>query len=367
MIVGVFSPAINLCGGAELVALNIIAALREHGHEVILLSDSPIDQKKFKHVFNRRVTVDRQLIFPFRLFALSNDRNVYTNAVQTLILKSKCNVLIDTYSNALLPGVDVAYVHYPLLTGIRRGMSHWRNKVYFLPYKSFLSSRKNSIARKLIFVNSSFTAQAAKAEFGTDPCVLYPPVSNDLTKHTEQDFERLRGSNVVTIARLASEKNLEIIPHIAKLSNREISFTIAGLLSSERVLGLLSSLIQELNVSDRVKIMTNLTMEQSRAILTNSRVFLHPMEKEHFGIAIVEAMSLGCIPVVHNSGGPREFVSPEFRFESIEEAAAKVEKAIDYWSPKQARIISKSAERFDEDNFSKKFIEVFESRFQGDD
>ena len=30
------------------------------------------------------------------------------------------------------------------------------------------------------------------------------------------------------------------------------------------------------------------------------------MEDEHFGIVIVEYMAAGCIPIAHNSGGPRD-------------------------------------------------------------
>ncbi len=47
------------------------------------------------------------------------------------------------------------------------------------------------------------------------------------------------------------------------------------------------------------------------------------MEGEHFGISIVEAMALGCLPIVHDSGGMREFVPAQYRYTSIEQAAEK--------------------------------------------
>ena len=85
MIVGVFSPVINWCGGAEWVAINIITALKESGHQVITLSDKPLNQKKFKHVFNRKIPVDQQLIFPFRFFSSSDYHNIYTDAIRSLM------------------------------------------------------------------------------------------------------------------------------------------------------------------------------------------------------------------------------------------------------------------------------------------
>ncbi|MDQ6864922.1 MAG: glycosyltransferase [Thermoproteota archaeon] len=33
------------------------------------------------------------------------------------------------------------------------------------------------------------------------------------------------------------------------------------------------------------------------------------MPNEHFGIAVVEAMAAGCLPVVHASSGPMEIVA----------------------------------------------------------
>jgi glycosyltransferase involved in cell wall biosynthesis len=38
-------------------------------------------------------------------------------------------------------------------------------------------------------------------------------------------------------------------------------------------------------------------------------VVAHPEKAEHFGIATVEAMSAGCVPVVYNAGGQKEIVS----------------------------------------------------------
>lgn len=293
MIVGVFSPAINLCGGAEWVALNIIHALKEHGHRVILLSDSPINQKKFNHVFDRTVSVDQQFIFPLKFFPSTDPHNLYTDALRSILFKTKCELLVDTYSNAILPGADVSYIHYPLLRSVRQGLPYWRNRAYFAPYQSFLNSHKANIERKLIFANSKFTAQAINAELGIHPQVLYPSFPDKTLKHNKQDFQKPRRNNVATIARISGEKNLNIIPSIAKLVSNDISFTIAGLPSSRKVLFLLVNLIKELNVSDRVKILTNVTREQTREILLKSKVFLHTKEKEHFGIAIVEAMSLG--------------------------------------------------------------------------
>jgi alpha-1,2-mannosyltransferase len=366
LIVGVFSPVINLCGGAEWVAVNMINVLKENGHQVVILTDSPLNQSRFEKIFDRQVQVDRQVIFPFRHFVSNDLKNVYTDAIRIQALKTKCNVIIDTFSNAILPAANIAYIHHPLLTRIDTIAPYWSarqrtlNRAYFLPYHSYLKLFRNNYG-KLIFANSKFTAQAIKAETGLDSSVLYPSVSNDISNYNQASFDRERDNTVTTISRIDFAKNLNIIPKIAKLTSDKITFNIVGLLDSQAALASLLRQTKDLGVSNRVKIYTNVRREQIRDMLLNTRVYLHTKMKEHFGISIVEAMTSGCIPVVHNSGGPMEFVPQNRRYLSIEEAAIKVEQAINDWSQKNARTISESADKFSEKNFSRRFIKLFNS------
>ena len=54
--------------------------------------------------------------------------------------------------------------------------------------------------------------------------------------------------------------------------------------------------------------------------------YIHCAENEHFGITIVEAMAAGCVPIVHDSGGPREIVTNDvgFRWRSLAVAAQQI-------------------------------------------
>jgi len=68
-------------------------------------------------------------------------------------------------------------------------------------------------------------------------------------------------------------------------------------------------------------------------ILGISKVYLHPMKYEHFGMAIVEAMASGVIPVVHKSGGPWtdivEYGKYGFGFKSIDEAVGYISNILE--------------------------------------
>jgi hypothetical protein len=72
-------------------------------------------------------------------------------------------------------------------------------------------------------------------------------------------------------------------------------------------------------------------------------------------------MAAGCIPIVHDSGGPKEFVPTNQRFKNISEAADIIEKNMKIWSPTRAEEISHSAGKFGENNFSEQFIDLFDS------
>ncbi len=361
MIVGILSPLINRCGGAEWVALNIIAALKENEHQVVLLTDESINQNKFSEIFNRTITIDQQIVFPLALFPPADSRNVYTDAIRAKLLKLKCDLLIDTYSCAILPGTDISYIHYPILNNLQNEFSYLRNRVFYYPYRRFLDISHKNIQKKIFLVNSRFTAKAVKEIFNVDSYVLYPPVSKDILYPSEIALNQQRDNSVITISRISNEKNLTLIPFIAKDARKNIKFKIAGLLDSREVFNSLLRLANNLGVSQKVKLFPNLARDRLRQLLLNSKVYLHPKVNEHFGISIIEAMASGCIPVVHDSGGAKEFVPRQFRYKNLKEAVEKVEKAIDNWSPEKATKISKYAQRFSEKNFSKSFIEIFNS------
>lgn len=364
MDVGIFSPVINWCGGAEWVTLNIIDALKEQGHRILLLTNNRLDSKKFEDMFHKEVSVDQQIIFPLRFFSPTNYHNIYTDAIRSLMLKSKCDLLVDTYSGTVLPGMDAVYFqNYPLLKAVETGLPYFRNLLYFYPHRSFLSYKKGDMSNKLFIANSKFIAEAVNAELGVNPHVLHPSVSDFILNRDQSHFSDKRDNVVLTIARISYGKNLEIIPRIAKLTNKHVSFVIAGLLDSEQALTSLIRLTKELGVSDRVKIMVNVKRSILRKMLSHSKVYLHSAVNEPFGISIVEAMASGCIPIVHDSGGPKEFVPSNLRYKSPEEAAEKVEKALSDWSATKSNEISKDANRFNEKNFSKQFIDVFSSHF----
>jgi glycosyltransferase involved in cell wall biosynthesis len=48
------------------------------------------------------------------------------------------------------------------------------------------------------------------------------------------------------------------------------------------------------------------------------------MEGEHFGIAPVEGLASGCLTLVHDSGGMKEFIPDDLRWETYDDLKEKI-------------------------------------------
>ena len=103
------------------------------------------------------------------------------------------------------------------------------------------------------------------------------------------------------------------------------------------------------NLPKNYSLKTNLPGPDLLEILQESRVYVHLMEGEHFGIAPVEGLASGCVTIVHDSGGMQEFISPEYRWQSYADLKAKIVEAMEKpdaeanWEVKRKDLWSKIA------------------------
>jgi glycosyltransferase involved in cell wall biosynthesis len=105
------------------------------------------------------------------------------------------------------------------------------------------------------------------------------------------------------------------------------------------------------------------------AELATHRFGIHTMVDEHFGIAPAELQRAGCIPFVHNSGGPVEIVGGDNRltFNGVEDAAEKITRVIES-QDLERELRSQVAQRrdlFSSERFCESVREIV-ARFPGD-
>ena len=367
MKVGIFHPALDYYGGAEVVAVIIVNTLANSGYEVELFVNKNINQEKTKKMVGEGIAHSIEVVVKPTFFQPRGTFHLYESAARTFMFKRKCDILIDTYSCYVFPWTDVCYMHFPYLNNYTfqpnfpyLKKAHLRD-VITIPY-AVLEKNLEDYNEKLILTNSYFTAKVTKESLGADSKVLYPPIpsaffrENDKSARIQKNF---RENLVVTIARFGQGKQVELVPKIASLTDKDIHFVMIGLVHDRSVLDTVTRAVKKFGLENRMRILTDVSREELKAVLAKAKVYLHTTIMEHFGMSIAEAMAMGCLPIVHNSGGAKEFVPAEYRYEDPQEAAKKIETAVCEWSPEKMSKVVKIAERFSEANFSKRFMKLF--------
>jgi glycosyltransferase involved in cell wall biosynthesis len=364
MNIGFFSPTINRIGGGEWVTLNMIRALQnadagstEHG--ITVYSSGKIDSAHIASFLGKELHFNNQVEFPRSIFDPFGLESLYPNLLRSYIFKLKCDLLIDTFSNDLLPWTDAVYfnggVRSVLLPRGVKGM-------ILLPYKAFARHALESARaeEKTLMACSRIAARVVEEVTKLKVHVLYPPLSDFFKRENIDDQQR--DNSVVTVVRISRDKNPETIPEIARLTPEDTKFTIIGSCRTQdevSALARLKSSIRNSKTAERVKLMLNVSREQQREVLQRSRVYLHPsVSYEGFGITVVEAMAAGCTPIVPDVGGLKEIVPRFLRYTSISEAASLVKASIANWSPSKAEEFVRMSDKFNTTRFNKEFLKI---------
>ena len=201
-----------------------------------------------------------------------------------------------------------------------------RKKEYFEIIKyGYWNLMKNST----VITNSEFSRRAIVNALGLyNIHILSPPI--DIETFRNVSLKRKSGDEkngiILVISRIAPHKEIENAIKLAKiLKNNNIGkgMKIVGNLYhyffdyySE-----LKQMVVALGLADYITFETNANLDKLLSVIGESIVYFHPKVGEHFGMAIVEAMAAGLIPVVPSEGGPTEFVPREYLFNTIEQAA----------------------------------------------
>lgn len=352
-----FFRDINALGGQANVAVSMLRSLAQSGFETTLLCRRKVNYNFMRENFGANVRVDRQVVLrPWPSFF----RTYYEFSIPR-ISKFFCGIVINSYTSDILPCADITYVHYPKSILIREKMKSPFWKCYYKAYEVIEASSSFSRSKKVVLANSYFTADAVEKEFHVKPLVLYPPVDLRLFG---RGAEKKKENLIVTVSRFSSEKGLEKIPEIAK--NVDARFVILGSVFDVESYRKVLRLIRENNVSDRVKVCPDAPTDVKIRLLQQAKIYLHTTPIEHFGISIVEGMGAGCIPIVSDSGGPREFVPDRWRYRNEEDATSKIKSALDSWSPSVGREMRRTASRFRAENFESAFSCILKLYVRGE-
>ena len=96
--------------------------------------------------------------------------------------------------------------------------------------------------------------------------------------------------------------------------------------------------------------------------MRKSKVCFSP-RSEPFGMAILEAMAAGLIPIVLSTGGSTEFVPQQFHYNTLEQAAEIVSSAF-HLSNAERLQISKSVNKFSSFHYIERFQQIVSKLLQ---
>jgi len=217
-----------------------------------------------------------------------------------------------------------------------------------------------------VLANSEYTAEAVHAIYGKMPEVLYPPAETEIFKKFSLPYEE-RQNAVVMIGRITREKRHGIVIDAISKTRSKPKLKIVGGLSpaDEPYKSEIERFAKEKSVE--VEFHINVPREEVAREAGSSKVFVHAIAGEHFGIAVVEGMASGTPVIVHRSGGAYYSIVNKNKFgksfETVDELASEIDMLMENeneWK-RYSELSSKRAEDFNEQKFYEKVYKLFGS------
>jgi glycosyltransferase involved in cell wall biosynthesis len=234
---------------------------------------------------------------------------------------------------------NFAYVHFPEIHHDYAGGT-FKRRLYLWLFKRWVDQGIDKL--DLVFCNSHYTKEAIQkywARHGiVEPVVVYPAVN--LEKFWSEKPLSQRKKMVVYVARFIPVKRHEILKRLATELPEFEFLSVGGLIEAEK--NWFTSFSKNLPTNYHLK--PNLPGSELLQILHDSRIYVHLMEGEHFGIAPVEGLASGCVTLVHNSGGMKEFIPEEYRWETYDDLKEKITRLMESsntWEIKRPQLWSK--------------------------
>jgi glycosyltransferase involved in cell wall biosynthesis len=343
-------------GGSEYVTEKVLEELRQD-HEVVFYSVFP---EKFKEGLAEDLVDDvefRKVDLPFPVFMRDSERlqllkeKLSDRFIARRVSKDEDEFDAVFFSTKLFSDRDfdtktLQYVHNPSTGAERRRKKEYLKRGYdFLLDSVFGSSIFNADVN---LFNSGYTRSTYTS---IDGKVVYPPVKSDFSA------EREKVNQAIALGRICRDKELEDAIEIA--SNTDLDLVIAGR-TTETNQDYVEVLREMEKNRDWLTVRTDLPRADLTKEVEKSKIGILCTRNEHFGIAAVEYMKAGSIPMVRNEGGVPDVVGKDrFVFDELEEASRKIEDNLKDINDLQEYVVERG-EKFTEKEFRENISETVE-------
>ena len=329
--VGIYDPYLDTLGGGERYCLTIAEILASLGYQVDIFWSG--DQDLLKKA---------EIRFGLNLSNINFVTDIFSSKTETMDIAEdpESLVLASQHIHQQPHKLSSLYRKY-LVTrqyNLFFYLSDWSvpflfSKNNFLHVQVPFVSKIKIISRllnhlkclfiKQIICNSQFTAKFASRHFSSKQLVLYPPV--DVEKFDPHIPKKNQILSVGRFDNILNSKKQEILivafrDLVLHNQNTDWRLILAGgsiaLSQNNNYLRHLQHLAEGLPID----FIVNPNFTVLKQIYSTSKIYwhaagfgvdenAHPENTEHFGMAPVEAMASGCVPILVNRGGLSEIIS----------------------------------------------------------
>lgn len=383
---GIYDPYLDTLGGGERYILTVAEVLLKNGYQVDLFWNG--DQSLLAKAKDRfSLELDGLNFVPdiFGLTPKSIDLVEDNEALTKLSQNHQTKISLINKFKKIFSNIQITR-HYGLFFYLSDGslpllfskhnILHAQVPFNFKPnFKDKIFNYFKILQFKEIVCNSKFTAKIIDNLYGKSSEVIYPPV--DIDKFTKSNQENI----ILTVGRFDNVLNAKrqdvLIEAFSKLikTNPQWKLVLAG---GSRETPEKNSYLKHLKFISKnlpVEFVVNPPFSELQKLYSQSKIYwhaagygvnqnVHPEETEHFGIAVVEAMASGMVPLVVNKGGLPEIVTDNhngFLWESIDNLVSKTNLLIA--SPQMLSEFSQntlnSVSQFSKTEFSRQFLKLF--------
>lgn len=378
-------------GGGELY-LGTIAEVLSQDYQVDLISESDISPTAFQKFFGldlSKVQIRKipQIPFVESLNPLFPDRS--DQYLQNTRFTQEYDLFIIMPRNFRIP--------FRILS--KRSILHLQvpdRPWQFLDYwKALTSGRFSELRNEIVKASryakryAEFDAVVINSKFHQDiiskrlvnphAIVLHPPVMLRQPRDWNQK-EKI----ILAVGRffrgLHSKRQDVLIDAFRTFSKQapDWKFVLAGGLSDEASARDYSERLRQSAEGLPIEFRTNVSATELNELFSSSRFFWHaagfevpkdqPEKMEHFGIATVEAMSAGCIPIVYRAGGQEEIIHDGINGFFWTSTAELIDRTLsllndDQQSAKISKAATERSYEFGKDRFSEKLLTLVSSFF----
>jgi alpha-1,2-mannosyltransferase len=367
---------LNAPGGEATVAIETIQSLYNLGYDVELITVQKPNLEGLSKAYGKGIPVKSvKSLFPFKI----NYFGIYQKLLSTISSLSlgDSDIVVSTNGNTLPYKVPtnilcVLYVHFPTSLLISAGYENNKyrkslfRKAYFRPYQLMANAlMKRALSRSnVIFTNSRFTKDAVSKVYPNfETNVLYPPV--DIERFSSAYRSNSRERRVLVISRFSPEKEIEKSIRVARLLKGSVMFEVIGSLipANHAYFKSIQKLIRDYGLENKVILTPNASNEDLLKSMSTSKVYLHTMYGEHFGVSVVEAMAAGLVPIVPYYGGCSEVVPPNCCYNGLEDAANCISENLDVYDNRKKIYVYNIAKQFSSSRFRIKMQEYIEQAY----